>query len=285
MSAVLGELVDYRVRWKPGGVLPGAYRGTVAGSGNEVRAVVPLSDYPDPRRLDLRTTLRDPFQRLWVRDFKQTTALRLFVLADVSASMGYRGVHDRYVELCRITTSLANSAWKGGDRFGFYAADEQLRSELALPARVNRSAADWLQARLQTFRPQGRSATGLLQALAELPPKRALVFLISDFRWPAGLLAALLRGLAHHDVVPVVLRDPAECERTPRRGFARLRDSESGQQRFVWLRPGLRTQLLAARQAWSEALEAALHRAGRRPFHVDGAFDPRRLTRYFMETA
>lgn len=284
-SATPAALVDYRVHWKPGGVLPGAYRGTVAGSGNEVRAVVPLSDYPDPRRLDLRTTLRDPFQRLWVRDFKQTTALRVFVLADVSASMGYRGVHDRYAVLCQIVTSLANSAWKGGDRFGFYAADAHARAELALPARVNRSAAAWLASRLQGFRPGGCSAAGLLETLAELPPKRALVFLVSDFRWPADLLAALLRGLAHHDVVPVVLRDPAECEDIPRRGFARLRDSESGALRFVWLRPALRAQLLAARQARGDALEASLRRAGRRVFYVDGTFDPRRMTRYFMERA
>lgn len=278
-------LVDYRVRWKPGGVLPGAYRGTVAGSGNEVRAVVPLSDYPDPRRIDLRTTLRDPFQRLWVRDFKQTTALKVFVLADVSASMAFRGVHDKFALMRRIVSVLAHSAWKSGDRFGLYAADERLRSELSLPARVNRSAADWLDARLAGFVPSGRSARGLLEALVELPSRRALLFVLSDFHWPENELRELLRRITHHDVVPVVLWDPAEAERIPDHGFARVCDSETGRSRFVWLRPALKQRLIAARAEQAARLEAVCRAAGRRPFFVTDDFDPRQMTRYFMEAA
>lgn len=277
------SLVDYRVRWKPGGVLPGAYRGTVAGSGNELRAVVPLTDYPDPRRIDMRTTLRDPFQRLWVRDFKQATALKLFVLADVSASMNFRGLHHRYALLREIAGTLANSAWKGGDRFGFLAADERARPELSLPARVNRSAADWLERRFAGFVPGGRSARGLLDTLAELPTRRALVFVISDFLWPEADLRELLRRVTHHDLVPVVLSDPAEAEQIPMRGFAALRDAETGERRFVWLRPGLRERLMRAQTERRARLDAICRAAGRRPFYVHGGFDPRQLTRYFME--
>ncbi|MGQ0700451.1 MAG: DUF58 domain-containing protein [Panacagrimonas sp.] len=276
-------LVDYRVRWKPGGVLPGAYRGTVAGSGNEIRAVVPLSHYPDPRRLDLRTTLRDPFQQLWVRDFKQTTSLKVFVLADVSASMGFRGRHDKYVLLRHIAKVLAHSAWKSGDRFGLYAADEQLHTELSLPARVNRGAADWLDQRLAAFTPTGRSATGLLDALAELPTRRALVFVLSDFHWPEGELHTLLRRLTHHDVVPVVLWDPAETEDIPAHGFARVRDSETGSSRFVWLRPSLKQQLREAREQQRERIESICRSAARRPFFITDGFDPHQMTRYFLE--
>lgn len=285
MSRADTELVDYRVRWKPSGVLPGAYRGTVAGSGNEVRAVVPLSHFPDPRRLDLRTTLRDPFQQLWVRDFKQSTAIRLFVLADVSASMGFVGAHDQYATLRRIVRCLANSAWKGGDRFGLYAADVHLRPELSLPARVNRGAGAWVDARLAAHTPSGGSARGLLEAVAELPGQRALVFLLSDFHWPPTLLGQMLRALAHHDVVPVVLQDPAEYERLPARGFARLRDSESGGTRFVWLRPALLRRLRERHQAQQAQLCLQLQRAGRRPFVVGQGFDPRQLTRHFLEAA
>lgn len=279
----MNALVEYRVRWRPGGVLPGAFRGTVAGSGNELRAVVPLADYPDPRRLDLRTTLRDPFQRLWVRDFKQTTALKLFVLADVSASMAFRGRHDKFALLRRIISVLAHSAWKGGDRFGVYAADEHLRPELCLPARVNRGAGDWLDPRYAAFTPTGRSAQGLFEALAELPSSRALLFLISDFHWPEQQLREMLRRVTHHDLVPIVLWDPAETEQLPRHGFARLRDSETGERRFVWLRPALAQELRAARARQRAGIEATCRAAGRRPFFVTDAFDPHQLTRHFME--
>lgn len=275
--------VDYRVRWKPGGVLPGLHRGSHAGSGHELRSVVPLNDYPDPRRLDLRATLRDPLQRLWVRDSKQSAALKVYALADVSASMSFKGQQDKFVLLRQIVMNLAQSAWRSGDRFGMYAADEDVRPELSLPARVNKGAADWLDRRMQGLSMRGRSANGLLRAIPLLPARRALVFLISDFCWPADDIRAVLQALAHHDLVPIVLWDPAEADDTPTCGIARLRDLETGRERFVWLRPALRERLCASYAKRREDLTLACQAAGRRPFFVTGAFDPRELTRYFLE--
>lgn len=285
MSASSVDLIDYRVHWKPGGVLPGSHRGAHAGSGHELRALVPLNDHPDPRRLDLRASLRDPYQRLWVRDFKQNSALKVYVLADVSASMAYRGRRDKFELMRRITMALAHSAWRSGDRFGMYAADEQLCRELSLPARINKGAAQWLDRRLSAFEPKGRSAIGLLQAVPQLPGKRALVFLISDFGWPEDDTRRVLRALNHHEVVPVVLWDAAEDRDIPRWGIARLRDSETGRSRFLWLRPQLRARLQAAYAARHEALTRLCRDAGRRPFFVLDDFDPAQLTRYFMEAA
>jgi len=277
--------VDYLVQWKPGGVLPGSHRGAHAGSGHELRALVPLNDHPDPRRLDLRATLRDPYQRLWVRDFKQNSALKVYVLADVSASMAYRGRYDKFELMRRITMTLAHSAWRSGDRFGMFAADEQLRPELSLPARINKGAAQWLDRRMSGFQPRGRSALGLLQAVPQLPGKRALVFLISDFCWPEADTRAILRALTHHEVVPVVLWDPAEDRDIPRWGIARLHDSETGQSRFVFLRPALRDKLRDAWRVRRDDLLRLCREAGRRPFFVLDDFDPAQLTRYFLEAA
>lgn len=285
MTRPIFATVDYRVQWKPGGVLPGSHRGAHAGSGHELRALVPLNDHPDPRRLDLRASLRDPYQRLWVRDFKQNSALKVYVLADVSASMAYRGRYDKFELMRRITMTLAHSAWRAGDRFGMFAADEKLRRELSLPARINKGAAQWLDRRMGQFQPQGRSALGLLQAVPQLPGKRALVFLISDFGWPEADTRAILRALSHHDVVPVVLWDPAEDRDIPRWGIARLRDSETGASRFVWLRPKLHDKLRAAYQARRDALLQLCREAGRRPFFVLGDFDAAQMTRYFLEAA
>lgn len=285
MSHPRVDLIDYRVQWKPGGVLPGSHRGAHAGSGHELRALVPLNDHPDPRRLDLRASLRDPYQRLWVRDFKQNSALKVYVLADVSASMAYRGRRDKFALMRRITMALAHSARRSGDRFGLYAADAQLRRELSLPARINKGAAQWLDRRLSGFTPSGRSALGLLQAVAQLPGKRALVFLISDFGWPEDDTRRILRALAHHEVVPIVLWDAAEDRDIPRWGIARLRDSETGRSRFVWLRPQWRQRLLAAYTSRRETLLRLCREAGRRPFFVLDDFEPAQLTRYFLEAA
>lgn len=284
-AAAAEDPVDYLVRWKLGGVLPGQHRGAHAGAGHEVRSVVPLTSHPDPRRLDLRATLRDPFQQLWVRDFKQSAALDVYVLADVSASMGFLGRHDKFAVLGEVVVTLARSAWRSGDRFGVAAADESLRPELSLPARVNRGAAQWLERRFAEFKPSGRGASGLMQAVAQLPARRALVFLISDFNWPVAERRALLQTLIRHDVVPLVLWDPTEADELPARGIVRLNDLEGGGERFVWLRPTLRERLCQTYRERAEDLRRACGVTGRKPFFIKGRFQPRQLTRYFLGAA
>jgi uncharacterized protein (DUF58 family) len=277
-------LVEYRVHWKTGGLRPGAFRGYQSGSGDHMRASVPLREHADPRRIDVRATLRDPFGGLWVREYEQNSALKVIVLADVSASMGYVGRYDKYDQLRTIATVLAQTAWRNGDAFGFYAADAAPRAALALPARVNRGAADWIGRRLSGHRPSGDSARGLLDVVAQLPHRRALVFLVSDFHWPEADISVLLRRLAHHAVVPIVLRDPAEADAIHRHGIAVLRDLESGARRFVWLRPHLIGKLRARRSDRERALRRICHATGCAPFFVRGRFDPALLTRYFLET-
>ena len=284
MAAAGSIYVEYRVRWKTGGIRPGAFRGMHSGAGERFRSSVPLHARADPRRVDVRASLRDPLGGIWVRDFEQNSALKVLVLADVSASMGFVGRHDKIDQLRRIAVALARSAWRNGDAFGFYAASETPQASLTLPARLNRGAAEWLDRRLAALVPSGGSARGLRESAAQLPHRRALVFLVSDFHWPADDLVQTLRALAHHAVVPVVLWDPAEADAVHRHGIATIRDLESGAQRFVWLRPGLVDSLRSRRDRHEEMLRHGCAQAGCAPFFVRDRFDPLQLTRYFLES-
>jgi uncharacterized protein (DUF58 family) len=275
--------VEYRVRWKTSGVRPGAFRGMHAGAGDRMRGSVPLHGNADPRRLDLRATIRDPFGAIWVREFEQSSAMKVVVLADASASMSYVGRYDRREQLRRIGVAIAQTAWRNGDAFGFFAAGEKPERALTLPVRVNRGAAAWIDRRLATFAPAGGSAHGLARLVPQLPHRRALVFVVSDFLWSEGDLERLLRALAHHAVVPIVLRDPAESDAVHRRGIATLRDLETGERRFVWLRPGLIESMRARHAARDARLAHACRRAGAAPFFVSGRFDPAALSRHFIE--
>jgi uncharacterized protein (DUF58 family) len=276
--------VEYRVHWKSGSVRPGAFRGLHSGPGERFRSSVPLHAHADPRRIDVRASLRDPFGNIWVRDFEQKSALKVVVLADVSASMGYVGRHDKLQQVRRIAVALARTAWRNGDAFGFYAANERPQDRLALPVRLNRGAADWLERRLAGFSAAGGSARGLRVAARQLPRGRSLVFVVSDFHWPPGEFGDLLHRLAHHSVVPVVLWDPAEAQAIHRHGIAVLRDLETGARRFVWLRPGLVEALRARRHEHESDLRRVCARFGSVPFFVRDRFDPMELTRYFLET-
>jgi len=276
-------LIQYKIRWKPSGIRPGAMRGLTAGIGDRIRSLVPLRDHPDARRLDLRASLRDPFERLYVRDTYLNTAIKVIVMLDCSASMGYQGKVSRMQVAQEICAQLALTAYRSGDAFGLFAANEQINKALRLPPKLNRSAWLWVQQQLEQFKPSGKAVDGLLDLTPWLPQKRSLVFIVSDFRWPSHQLKVLLKRLIHHDVVPVVLTDPAEAQSMPSAGIGIVHDMETGADTFVWFRPSLVNQVQAAQQQYHDSLISLCRVYGTRPFFVNGAFSPAKLTQYFME--
>lgn len=273
--------VHYRLGPPALGQVPGQHRSRGGTSGFEFRGHVPLFDAPDMRRIDLHASLRDPFGDWQVRVYRQRKAIPVIVVADLSASMGFKGRERRLDVLADLVESLALSAWRNGDRFGFIGCDEGVRPEwLQVPTRA-RGAGSEVARRLRGWRATGDSAAGLIAAAQVLPRQRALVFLVSDFHLPLTLVDATLAGLTAHDVVPVVLRDPLEFELGAASGLAPLADLESGRQRLVWWRPALRARWQAEQTARRTALVALMRARGLRPLFVEAGFDADAVTRHF----
>jgi uncharacterized protein (DUF58 family) len=273
----------YAVGWRAANHLPGTHAGSGLGGGYEFAGYVPFLAHPDPRRLDLRASLRDPFGQWMTRAFRPRAAIPVHVLADLSASLGFRGASSKLDTLAEIAAACAYSAYRAGDSFGFLGCDEAIRWDLHLPCRFHKGAAAELGERLRRFRPQGRSAAGLSQAAPQLGRRRALVFLASDFHFPLERLAGLLDSLSRHDVVPVALWDSAEYQRLPAFGLACLEDPETGERRRLWLRPALREKFRAAFARRRVELERLCLARGRAPFFVIDRFDADALTRYFLQ--
>ena len=275
-------LVHYRPRWKPAGYQAGLVSGSSAGMGDALRAVVPWLEYPDPRRLDIRATLRDPYEALWVRDFKRNTAINMIALVDSSASMAYHGVYARPQLVANLLAVLAQSAYAAGDAFGLLVAGAQIHPGLRLPPRIHRSAALWIARHWSRYQPQGQSTEAMRHAVAWLPKRQSLVFLISDFHWPDGQLSAVLKSLAHHDVVPLMLRDPAESAQLPMSGFARLADMEHCDQAFVWMNTQTKAWLQQRAEAHWQQVVSTCQRYGVQPHLVADDVQPQALTAYFL---
>lgn len=277
------SLLEYKVKWKPSGHRPGANQGLVAGIGDHLRSLVLLRDHPDPKRLDLRASLRDPFSQLWVRDFYLNTALKLIVLVDFSASMGFVGKVSRKSVMIDIASQLAMSAYKASDAFGLYAGNEKVLKELMLPPKVNKSAWLWVKQKFEALQPSGKTVDGLINIAGTLPRDTCLVFVISDFRWQPGKIETLFEKIGRHDVVPILLKDPYEDEHLPKNGIAILRDVETNQTRYVWMREKLRLSIQHIRNRHQHHLTNITRNYGAKPFVVSGEFEPAKLTKYFME--
>jgi uncharacterized protein (DUF58 family) len=285
MPAALQE-INYRLHGAVRGAWPGRHRSASGEGGFEFRSHVPLADAPDARRLDLLASLREPLGRWLVRRNSQRLAVPVVMLADLSASMAHapagRPELGKLQVLADMAQSLAWSAWKSGDSFGFFGCADQLLPAWTLPPTRARGAGMALAERLRRHTPVGRSALGLAQAVPWLGRRRALVFLVSDFQLPLAQLHPLLASLAGHDVVPVLLRAPSQADLGPHAGLAPVRDAETGQQRWLWWRPALRQQWQTAWAAEQAALDALFKRHRRRAVLFDQGFDADALTRHFL---
>lgn len=273
----------YLPRWRPRGSRPGAHRGRDAGGLGTFRDQVPFLSLPDARRIDLRATLRDPFEGVHVRRFEARVPVEIWALVDLSASMRYRGAGDRMALAGDLCAGLAASATRIGDGFGLIGCDAAIRADLTLMATRHRSAALAMAGKLSGARCAASSPEGLMEAARLLFGRPRLVFLVSDFRWPPDLTRRVFESLALHDVVPVILADSAEDEGLPEWGLAELDDLEGAGRRLVFLRPSLRRRWIARERERREALTAAAAAAGaRRPFAMVDRFDAQALSRHLL---
>ncbi|MGE3775193.1 MAG: DUF58 domain-containing protein [Gammaproteobacteria bacterium] len=274
--------VHYKVHWRTRGGHPGHHASARQGGGLEFRKHVPLLDAPDPRRFDVHASLRDPFGQLQVRVFQQRSAIPVIAIVDLSASMRVGGSRSKLARAAEFVACLGYSASRTGDAFGVIGCADGGVAPLYAPPSANPALAVEAAATLREVAAPGRDADGLLAAAPLVGPRRALVFLVSDFHLPLAFVEQLLGTLAYHDVVPVLLRDRAEHARLPNWGLARVRDAETGLHRLLVLRPSLKRRLDEHAQACHDALLQLFTRRARLPIVIAERFEADDVTRYFL---
>ncbi|MDH3747565.1 MAG: hypothetical protein OER97_05115 [Gammaproteobacteria bacterium] len=272
---------QYRAPWPAVSCFPGSHQGVQRGGGYEVYGTAPLYA-GDPRRFDLRASLKDPFGQLLVRVYKQRSIVPVFVLADVSASMSFVGHARKFDMLIEFVESLAYSAQLVGDSFAFTACDTTVRDELSLPLTRARGAGIELGERLRRYAPKGADASGLLAGAERIPGSRALVFLISDYFLPLQLLRNILNILCVHAVIPVILVDSADS-RVPGTGITHLYDPETQARRTILLRRSWATRFEQRLCEHREQIRRCLADYDLRPLDVIDRFEAEAVSRYFNE--
>jgi len=287
---------QYRLPNRVRGHRPGSHPGLAIGAGQEFVSHASLYERPDPRRLDLRASLRSLRDEWLVRVNRQRAGVAVYALVDSSASMGF-GAGAKRESVGEFLESLGLSAFRAGDSVGLLAFDSREQPELFVPPRMGRGVGSSLRERLERFWAErsavGRTrlaaadaagtARGLELAAMRLAGRDGLVFIVSDFHWPLERLGAVLDLLSPAAVVPLVLWDRAEIEPPAGNGFALLRDSESGARRTLWLRPSLRARWREAVDRRRAELERVFAERFVRPLYLQGTFDAERLSRYFLE--
>jgi uncharacterized protein (DUF58 family) len=242
-----------------------------------------LLDRPDPRRLDVRATLRTPGEDWLVRVHRQRVGIPVHAIVDVSSSMRFGTPHSKIEVAADFVEALARSAFRVGDAVGLIGFDAHMRSDCFVPARHARGVGGTMAGVLAQCRGAAGGIEGLEEAAAQLAGRGGLVFVVSDFHWPLDRLSSVLEPLARSDVVPLVLWSEAEAEPPSQDRIAPLDDTETGRGRTLWLRPRVRNAWRDAVTERRAALARAFERRGLRPLFMTGPFDGDAVSRYFFE--
>lgn len=281
----MSEEFHYRLPRRFAGWRPGSHPGLSLGAGQEFVSHASLQDRPDPRRLDLRASLRSLRGDWLVRVHRQRVSTPVYAVVDVSASMHFGSPRTKLQVTADFIEALGQSAFRAGDAVGMLAFDAQERTDLFVPAVLSRGAAGVMASALANCTGEAGTIAGLEQAILRLAGRSGLIFLISDFHWPLEGLTSVLDSLAKAYVVPMVVWDPAELQPPSSNGIMLLHDAEAGGERTLWLRPALRERWRSAVERRRAELNAVFSARAIRPFYVSGRFEGEALSQYFFEAS
>lgn len=274
---------SYHIGWRNRGRHPGRHASTQRGLGMEFIGHTTLIAYPDPRRIDLRQTIRDPMEQVYVRLFNQKSATPVFVIGDLSGSMNFGAKKRKIRQAAEITESIAQSATRNADPFGFIGFDEIVREDWISTASFKSQRAIEMAERLKEYHPESVDGSGIAEVWRYLPRERALVFLISDFHLPLKTLEASLANLLRHHIVPIVLWDADEYKNLPEFGITAVTDPETGAKRTLFLRKEYRNKIIESFEQRRAAINKLFMAFDMPPFYVEGDFDADALTEYFHQ--
>jgi uncharacterized protein (DUF58 family) len=269
----------YRPRGRFATTRIGAHPSSEVGGFGMFRDHAPFLRWPDARRIDLRATLRDPFEATHVRRFEKRNAIHVVALVDTSASMFAHDGAPKFALACAISKAIAFSATRIGDRFRLVARGSSRHIDSAPTRSIARGVN--LVSALHDLDDDDAGAEGFRAIARSLGRTRKLVFLISDLWWPPDLIEHVLASLALHDLVLLVPVDPF-AEVLPNWGLMEIADSETHRKRLLFMRPSLKARWIE--QEAKRRLQIADSAAGRarRPIFLQNDFDPIDLSQQLM---
>lgn len=274
---------SYHINWRSNSRRPGSHRSNQQGMGMEFRGHVTLLNYPDPRRIDLRQTIRDPMEQIYVRIFNQKSAAPVFVLCDMSGSMQYGGEQRKISVAANIAQSVAQTVTHNGDPFGFIGFDDEIREDWLCTLSARPHHAIEMAERLKSYLPDEVGSSALLDTVRLLPRERSLIFLVSDFHMPMQDLEESLTLMLRHHIIPVVLWNSSEYKDLPDFGITNVTDPETGTKRTLFLRKNYKNRILERFAQRRKAIEDLFLRYDMQPFFVENQFDADRLSDYFYQ--
>jgi len=222
--------IELRTRRLVDESLAGSYHSVFKGRGMEFAEVREYEPGDDVRTIDWNVSAK--MGHAFVKKFTEERELTVVLVVDASASGRFGTQAATKLETAaEIAALLAFSAIRNNDRVGLLLFTDRI--ERFVPPRKGRQHGLRVLRDLLAFEPEGRATSirNALDVLRRVVPKRAVVFLVSDFL-DGGYERTLRVVNRKHDLVAISVRDPRE-ETLPDVGLVAVLDAETGRPAII----------------------------------------------------
>src|SRR5580692_10057786 len=265
--------LEWRVVRRLDGRLAGGYRTAHRGTGTDLAGLREYVEGDDARHIDWNVTARlnEPQLRPFNEDRELTVSLAL-----VLARLFGRGGNRVGALLYDVPGHQVRTVPPGtGRRHALRIGAELARTELARTKLARTKLARTKLARTNGSGRRGGTTdlAAMLDAVAKLARRRALIVVISDFIGDGDWERSLLRLVPRHEVVALRVIDTADDE-LPDAGLVVVEDAETGEQLLIDSSdPLLRARLRAGVEERDARLAAGMSRAGVPIHRIDTSAD------------
>lgn len=222
--------IEIKTRRLSDHIFSGEYHSSFKGRGMTFSEVKEYQFGDDIRNIDWNVTAR--YNHPYVKIFEEERELTMMLTVDVSGSEFFgTQVQLKKDTLTEIAATLAFSAIQNNDKVGLILFSDQV--ELFIPPKKGKSHVLRIIRELIEFQPRSKKTNidQALRYLSNVMTKKAIVFILSDFRDDSYAQTLKILG-KKHDVTGVRIYDKHD-ETIPNIGMVTMRDAETGKTMVV----------------------------------------------------
>jgi hypothetical protein len=276
------DFFNYSISWRSKNYRYGNHLSAKIGNDFEYSGSQNFNDHPDLSSIDIKNSITDPYENIFVKTFNLNNPVNLVALCDISSSMF--AVEENNTTIKLLAKIIAASAVEHGDIFSMVCYNDAIKNNFFLEPSNNLFTINrWIDSLIfESTRATSENIAGLTH---KIPYEKSLVFWISDFHHSHNHIDNMIDQLSNHHVIPVYLSSENEIKRLPSYGFKKFIDAELNIEREIFLRPKIKNKLL---HDYQESKEKILHIFSKNQLmqlELDNGIDMSAIKKYFMRAA
>ena len=271
----------YSISWRSRNNSYGNNLSSKIGNDFEYSGSKNFNDYPNLSRIDIKNSITDPFENIYVKTYNLNNPINLVALCDVSSSMFVAENNNLLIK--KISKIIAKSAINHGDRFSMICYNDFIKKKFILePGNNQQFINQWID-NIEFI--NERSSSDAIKSINKyLPEEKSLVFWISDFHYPPDETENILNLLSTHHVIPLFISSEEEINKLPSYGFRKFIDSEKNSEHEIFLRPGIKEKILLEYNKTKNKIFNIFSRKQIKQIVLNDKINMKEIQKYFLST-